>query len=264
MALSLYICYFLLLVCPNIFWDPLHGQQFCKIFPTLTRISTSLLASMNSIKSQYTVISCLQIYFPREAFRAIWGQELTVSLYPASRSLPVKSCHEMFFGWVFNDKRNSWCFKTNLFLLLNFNSGPSSTDSWSCFWFGIVHFFFPLPRRLQSHPAKRNQKTQFCPLIMWTLTLLQMPGFSKFPAIFSNNTSPAAFWSQYGKDNLSGFDWLTLNSSKMCFVTHSPCPRGLARFPEPCPHPFSSHPQKKQQCFAKNKLSQFSKRSVLA
>lgn len=62
-----------------------------------------------------------------------------------------------FFGWVFNDKKNSWWFNTNLFLLLNFNSGPPSTDSWSCFWFGIVLFFFFFsPRRLQSHPAKRN------------------------------------------------------------------------------------------------------------
>lgn len=64
MALSLCICYFLLLVCSNIFWDPLHGQQFCEIFPSFTRISTSLLASMNSIKSQYIMIFCLQIYFP--------------------------------------------------------------------------------------------------------------------------------------------------------------------------------------------------------
>lgn len=95
-------------------------------------------------------------------------------------------------------------------------------------------------------------------------TVLQVAGFSKFSTIFSNGTSPAAFWSQHRKDNLSGFDWLTLNESKMCFVTCSPCPRGLARFPELFPHPFSSRPQKKKQCFAKNKLSQFSKRTVLA
>lgn len=91
--------------------------------------------------------------------RAVWRQEITISVYSASRSLPVKSCHEMFFRWVFNDKENSLWFKTNLFLFLNFYSGPPSTDSWS-FWSGIVLFFFFLsPRRLQSHPAKRNQQT---------------------------------------------------------------------------------------------------------
>lgn len=193
--------------------------------------------------------------------RAVWRQEITISVYSASRSLPVKSCHEMFFRWVFNDKENSLWFKTNLFLFLNFYSGPPSTDSWS-FWSGIVlFFFFYLPGGC-NHILQRGTSKPVLPLNIWTLTLLQMTEF-KFPAIFSNGTSPAAFWSQHRKDNLSGFDWLTLNSSKMCFVTHSPCPRGLARFPKFFPHPFSSHPQKKKQCFAKNKLSQFSKRTVL-
>ena len=71
-----------------------------------------------------------------------------------------------------------------------------------------------------------------------------MSEFSKFPVIFSDGTSPVAFWSQHAKDNLSGFDWLTLNWAKICFVTHSSCPRGLARFPKLFPHRFSFHSQK--------------------
>lgn len=90
--------------------------------------------------------------------------------------------------------------------------------------------------------------------------LLQTLEFSKFPVIFSNDTSPVAFWSQHEKDNLSGFDWLTLNWSKMCFVTRSSCPRGLARFPKLFPHHFSSHSRKKKHCFAKNQITSILKK----
>lgn len=57
-----------------------------------------------------------------------------------------------------------------------------------------------------------------------------MSEFSKFPVIFSDGTSPVAFWSQHAKDNLSGFDWLTLNWAKICFVTHSSCQEVLQDF----------------------------------
>lgn len=100
--------------------------------------------------------------------------------------------------------------------------------------------FLP-PRVLSITSCTRSQQTQFCLLTIQTLRLfVKMSEFSKFPVISTVMALPVAFWSQHAKDNLSGFDWLTLNWAKICFVTHSSCPRGLARFPKLFPHSFSS------------------------
>lgn len=147
---------------------------------------------------------------------------------------------------------------------LSFESLFWTTLHWQLELFDLVLFFFFSPSLSPRRPhtsCRKGQATPFWPLVLWAFwQAFENDRVRQLLRVFSNGAYPAAFWSQHGKDNLSVFGWLTLNSSKICFVTHSPCPRGLARFPKLFPHSFSSHPRKKKQCFAKNKLSHFSKK----
>lgn len=198
---------------------------------------------------------------PQGVLKSFWRAKIMSLYIKYSDHCLSKVVMKYVFGRIFNDKENSLCFKTNLSFLWKFIlDHPSLTVG--TLWFGIVLFFSPSlsPRRPHTS-CRKGQATPFWPLVLWAFwQAFENDRVRQLLRVFSNGAYPAAFWSQHGKDNLSVFGWLTLNSSKICFVTHSPCPRGLARFPKLFPHSFSSHPRKKKQCFAKNKLSHFSKK----
>lgn len=201
--------------------------------------------------------------FPRGVLRSCWRARKNVSVHQIFRSLPVKSSHEIHLWMYFQWQRELIMFSNESFSPLKafFLDHPSLTVG--TLWFGIVHFFPSLsPRRLHTS-CRKGQATSFWPLVLWaSWQAFENDRVRQILRVFSDGTYSAAVWSQHGKDNLSVFGWLTLNSSKICFVTHSPCPRGLARFPKLFPHSFSSHPRKKKQCFAKNKLFHFSKKDL--
>lgn len=199
--------------------------------------------------------------FPRGVLKSFWRARKNVSVHQIFWSLPVKSHHEIHFWMYFQWQRE-------LIMFSNESLSPLkalfwTTLHWQLELFDLVLFiFFPSlsPRRLHTS-CRKGQATPFWPLVLWAFwQAFENDRVRQILRVFSSGTHSTAVGSQHGKDNLSVFGWLTLNSSKICFVTHSPCPRGLARFPKLFPHSFSSHPRKKKQCFAKNKLFHFSKK----
>lgn len=76
---------------PTFLWDHSQVHQNQQFSPCSTK----------SIKSQHTVIFYLQVHFSKETLRAIWGQKITVSVYPADHCLSKLSWNVFWisFQW---------------------------------------------------------------------------------------------------------------------------------------------------------------------
>lgn len=144
----------------------------------------------------------------------------------------------------------------NEFPSSKFSSGPPSTDSWNCFWFGGVHFFFFFLPGGCNHILHRGASNPSSVLSLYrhwgsfvNVWVQQVPSHIQwwhFPCCILKPT----------RQRQSVWFWLvTLNWAKICFVTHSSCPRGLARFPKLFPHRFSSHSQEETMFCQKQIIS---------
>lgn len=166
----------------------------------LTSVSVSFLVTLNSIPLQCIVIICLQLHFLGESLRAFEGQErMSLSIKYWDHCLS-KVVMKYIFGCIFNDKENSLCFLTNLFLLWKLYSGPPFTDSWnSLIWYCSLFFPPSLPEGC-THPAERGRELRSglsCSGLFDKL--LKMTGLGKFSGCSATALTPLQFEANMGK-----------------------------------------------------------------